>query len=175
MSGGGGKGGSTTETIKIDPRLEEGAVETLAGALRSASLPYSPNRGVSIAALAPQTLDAQRGTDIAARAFGLPVTGRDYLPAPERTQDGLLGYSTGGLYDEGLARSLTPEQQQMRELLLQSYAASADKVSPYAPFSSLRLGSNFPMTQPRQPATKPTRRVYNDRSLNNDDSREGKG
>lgn len=126
MAGGGGKGGTTETTTRLDPRLEEGAASAVAGALQSAGLDYAPNRGMTIAAFTPQQQAAFQGANEAAAAFGLP-TGGVNMPTPE-TSSGIEGYSTGGLYDEMLKKSITPEQQAERGTILDFYSQRGQKI-----------------------------------------------
>jgi len=131
MGGGGGKGGGSSGSVKIDPRLQEGAVQAMTGSLRSAALPYRTNRGVSIAAFSPEQLAAFQGANSAASAYGFGGSGHDegtYLPTPELGAGGVLGYSTGALYDENVARSLSDKDINARNKLLESYANSAEKI-----------------------------------------------
>lgn len=132
---GGGKGGSQTQTIKLPKSLEEGSTEVLAAGLRSAALPYSPNRGVTIAAFSPQQQAAMEGANSAAGAFGLPMGQGQYMPPAEVGAGGVKGYSTGDLYDQNVARSMTPAEQAARNALLLSYANSAERIKPDATFT----------------------------------------
>jgi len=138
--GGGGKGGSrntTSETrVRLDPRMEEGAAQGIAAALRSASLPYTPNRGIQIAGFAPQELAAMESADDAASAFGFGAGGTDYLPPTLMSDSGFTGYSPALLYDEMLEQSVLDEDLAARNDLLLSYAQAADRVSPRSGFSS---------------------------------------
>jgi len=143
---GGGKGGSQTTEVKIDPRLEEGAVQTLAAALRSASLPFRANRGYTQAAFSPQQLAAFQGADEAASAFGLPSGGAgggvmDYLPAPEQTEGGFYAYSPSTQFDENVRRSLSQEDVTARSKLLDSYERAAGRIVKDPQFSTARAAS----------------------------------
>lgn len=122
----GGKGGKNTTTVELDPRLEEGAVNAMAGALASAGLDYSPNRGTTIAAFSPQQMAAFQGANQAAGAFGLPTGGEpaNSMPTPEMGASGVLGYSTGGQYDANIAASVSPEQQAERQGILDYFGQS---------------------------------------------------
>lgn len=135
---GGGKGGSQEQSVTLPPELMEGASAVLASALRSASLPYRPNRTPTIAAFSPQQMAAFEGANEAANAYGLPsadISG--YLPAPEMSASGFSGYSTGDMYDEAVTNSMTAQDIALRDALLDSYAASASRVQAYEPFDSL--------------------------------------
>lgn len=141
MVGSGGKGGNTTQTTKVElPKsLETGAKSVLASALRAASLPYSPNRGVTIAAFSPDQMAAFQGGDQMAMALGLPndrSTGN--VPTPTVGANGVRGYSTGALYDENVRSSMSARDIAMREALLGSYADNADKIQPNKAFDAAR-------------------------------------
>lgn len=131
MGGGGGKGGGTSGSVKIDPRLQEGGVQAITSAMRSAALPYRTNRGVSIASFSPQQLAAFQGANEAAGAFGLPQGAESelpYLPTPLVGAGGVQGYSTAALYDQNIAASLSDKDITARNKLLESYANSANRV-----------------------------------------------
>lgn len=151
---GGGKGGETVQTTKIDPRLEEGAVQTLAAALRSASVPYSPNRGVTIAAFSPQQKAAMMGANAAAGAFGLP-TGEvgSTLPQEVMGAGGAMGYSTSDLYDQNRGLSLTPEEEAQRAMIQKSYADAADSIQALPGFSGLTTDAINATSIPRDSGT----------------------
>lgn len=143
MSGGGGKGGTQTTEVRIDPRLEAASAAAAAGALQSAGLDYVPNRGVTISSFTPQQLAAFEGANTAANAYGLPTGGvsvADSMPTPEANSMGILGYSTGGAYDEALAASMTQEQMQERQDILDYYSQSGQDVANMRPRAPARGG-----------------------------------
>ncbi len=145
---GGGKGGSEETTVKLPPELEKGAIGALAGALRSAALPYTPNRGATIAAFSPQQQAAFEGANQAAAAFGMPTGGGGYLPQAETTAQGYKGYSTGGLYDQMLNQSVSPENQAARAAILGDYAHTADQIKPLGGKGGNMPGPSGGGTQP---------------------------
>ena len=125
MSGGGGKGGTTTQTMELDPRLEEGAAAAVSGALASAGLDFAPNKGVTIAGFTPAQEAAFAGANSATNAFGLTTGGESMFQAPPlETINGVNGYSTGAFYDDAITKSFTPEQLAARQRILDHYAAS---------------------------------------------------
>jgi hypothetical protein len=107
MSGGGGKGGQSKQSI--DPRLAAASAEALTRAADASKIPYSPNRGVTIAAFTPQQEAAMRNTSAASTAFGLDGGSMAAMPAVETSASGVRGYSTGADFDEMVKRSLSPE------------------------------------------------------------------
>jgi len=109
MSGGGGKGGQSQQSI--DPRLAAASSAAIDRATAASKLPYAPNRGVTIAAFTPQQEAAMRNTGAAATAFGMEGSTASGMPPPETSASGIRGYSTGKDYDEMIAKSLSPELQ----------------------------------------------------------------
>lgn len=129
MAGGGGKGGSQETTVELDPRLEQGAVEAITGALNSASLPFNTNQGPQFAAFTPQQEAAFQGANDAAAAFGLPTSGNlGIVPAQQTAMPGLQAYSTGALYDQAMGASFSADDIAARDAILADYAAGAQRV-----------------------------------------------
>lgn len=168
--GGGGKSRKveTTQNVNLPPGLEQGANEVLAAGLRSAALPYSPNRGVTVAAFSPQQVSAMRGANTQAQAFGLGAAPLD-IRTPEQTSSGIYGYSTGGLYDEAVQRSTTPEQREARQGLLSSFQNAAGRVYDAAGIDPFDPGSPLPgvpgetqpyVPPPEQSAPNPYRTLF---------------
>jgi hypothetical protein len=109
MSGGGGKGGETQQ--RIDPRLADASAKVLERAEAASKIPYSPNRGVTIAAFTPQQKAAMANASDAAEAFGMEGGAAPNMPKTETSATGIRGYSTGKEYDDMVAKSLSPELQ----------------------------------------------------------------
>jgi hypothetical protein len=129
MSGEGGKGGTQNNEVKLDPRIEQGAASAISGALRSAGLDMAPNRGVTAAAFTPQQQAAFQGADEAAAVFGLPTGGGPVMPAMETAANGIQGYSTGGLFDSNVDKSMTSEQQDERKGILDYFKDEGNKIA----------------------------------------------
>ena len=99
--GGGGKGGSQTQSTQIDPALTMAGRDVLDLAAAGAAMPYAPNRGVQFAAFTPQQEAAMRGANVAAEAFGLPSAGDSSgMPAAQTSASGIRGFSTGTDFDQ---------------------------------------------------------------------------
>lgn len=127
--GGGGKGGSTTQTQEIPQELKDGSIAALSGALRSAGMDYTPVRGPTIAAFTPQQQAAFAGANQAANAFGLPTASpTGGLPQPETAANGMQGYSTGALFDSNLSKSMTAQQRAERSGILNSYTEAGKRI-----------------------------------------------
>jgi len=131
---GGGKGGKDVTKVELPEELQEGAKGVLAAAMQSAALPYSPNRGVSIAAFTPQQQAAFQGANAAAQAFGLPAASNQQMaqanPTPERSANGVMGYSTGKLFDQNKNASMSQEDQRKRDDLLKYYGTVGRDIDP---------------------------------------------
>lgn len=154
--GGGGKSRKveSTQNVNLPPGLEQGANEVLAAGLRSASLPYSPNRGVTVAAFTPQQVKAMQGANTQAEAFGLEAAPIAY-PTPEVSDQGILGYSTGAMYDKMVDRSTTPEQRAERQGLLQSFRNASGRVYDAANIDPLNPGTQPYLSGDAPPPTPP--------------------
>lgn len=119
----------TEQTVKLPKSLEVGAREVLAAGMRAAALPYTPNRGVTVAAFTPQQEAAMQGANLQASAFGLPsVNSYGISPNVEMT-NGVAGYSTGTIYDDMLDASTTQSDRDARQGLLDEYLAAAARIS----------------------------------------------
>jgi hypothetical protein len=103
MSGGGGKGGSTTSTVKIPAWLEQAAQANIRRAEDVAALGNVPYYGPDVAAMTPMQMSAGQGINTAAGAFGLGTNDLSMgMPAPQTFAGGVQGYSSGALYDQAL-------------------------------------------------------------------------
>lgn len=139
-----GKARETTSRVELPESLERGSEEVIAAAMRSAALPYSPNRGVTIAAMAPQQRAAMTGANNAAAAFGLPTGDANYLPTPTTGAGGVKGYSTGALYDQMLGQSTTSAQRALRDAILRSYGTASQNILPNEDVASAQEAANQP-------------------------------
>lgn len=109
MSGG---GKSSTQENNINKDLAKAAKPLIKKAGKMAEMPYIPNRGIQFAAFSPMQEAGFQNTASAANAFGLAnAGGATGMPPPQVSQEGYRGYSTGGLLDQILAASATPQQQ----------------------------------------------------------------
>ena len=102
MAGGGGKGGSTSTEVTIPPWLQEAAQSNLAKAGEISKIGYTPYYGPDVAAMTPLQNAGMQNTGYAASAFGLPFASDPMagMPTPQTYAGGLLGYSSGGMYDQ---------------------------------------------------------------------------
>ena len=125
----GGKGGARTTKVEIDPRLAEGSAGLLAQAMRTASEPYRPNRGIQLAAFSPRQNAAFQSADAAASAYGLPAGGPRTDMRPQRSSTGILGFSPSGLYDESVRRSFSPADVARRAAILREYGNVANRIN----------------------------------------------
>lgn len=133
---GGGKGGSTTSKVTIPAWLEDAARGNIAKANEIAQTGYVPYYGPDVAAMSPQQIAAMKGTNQAALAFGLdtadPMAG---LPTPTTYENGMQGYSSGGLYDQAIAelKSRAPAQY---DALMAPFINPVTGEGPAAPYGT---------------------------------------
>lgn len=102
MGGGGGKGGSQSTSVEIPAWLEQAAQSNLAKAGEISKIGYTPYYGPDVAAMTPLQTAGMQNTGSAASAFGLPFASDPMagMPTPQTYAGGLLGYSSGGMYDQ---------------------------------------------------------------------------
>lgn len=131
MSGNGGKGGSTTESQSIDPKLAAGGAHILSSAFESASQPYRPNKGTTIAAFTPQQAAAFQAANDAASAFGMATADDPMgtMPDAEVSASGVRGYSSGAQYDENIKRSMSKKDLARQAKILQGYGKKARDIT----------------------------------------------
>tara|TARA_R110000744_G_scaffold2592_5_gene10327 strand:+ start:12285 stop:13142 length:858 start_codon:yes stop_codon:yes gene_type:complete len=131
---GGGKSSETTSTVAIPEELKLGAAKALSSGMDAASLEYSPNRGVTIAGQTDMQQAANQNYSDASNAFGLdaPRNANASLAPTETAANGIQGYSTGALYDDNLNASMTREQQQERQNILNGYSGMSDQINDMA-------------------------------------------
>jgi hypothetical protein len=108
----GKKGGETTQSVEIDPRLEEQGIENMKLANMVSRLPLMQNFGGTVAAFTPQQQAGMQASNAAAASLGMPSV--DYggpntgmgIPGLPQAQDfgGFQGYSTQGLYEDAMSR-----------------------------------------------------------------------
>src|SRR6056297_1584856 len=102
MSGGGGKGGSQTQSssTQIPPWIQQPAQRAIDRGERIAEIGYTPYMGPDVAAMSAPQMDGMRNTQSAANAFGFnasdPMAG---MPAPQTFAGGVQGYSSFPLYE----------------------------------------------------------------------------
>lgn len=108
------RGGGQRETTRMPKWLEEAMQQNLDRAGYAASLGFTPNYGVDVAAFTPMQQAAMQGTNAAAGAFGMPTVGTPGMGMPQ-TRDagnGIQGYSSGDVYQQALQelRNINPAQ-----------------------------------------------------------------
>ena len=128
---GGGKSSKQENKVEIPEELKKGSIAALSGAMQSASLPYSPNRGITQAAFAPGQMDAFRSADDAANAFGMRSSGLgNYLPVAQRDAGGIMGYGSGAQYDQMLNSSTTAATRRKHDDILRGYGDAGREIDP---------------------------------------------
>lgn len=107
MSGGGGKGGSTTSEVKVPEWLNSAAQGNVAKAQEMSKIGYADYRGPDVAAFTPMQQAAFANTSGAANAFGLASSpGMAGMPAPTTYAGGVQGYSSAPIYDQAKAEMM---------------------------------------------------------------------
>lgn len=102
------KTSKNTQTQQIDPTLAKES-HSLINLLRLiGSQEHQVNRGVTIAGLTPKQKAGLAASDSAAAAFGMQPSGRDAMPATQRSASGIEGYSIAPEYDK--SKSLLPKE-----------------------------------------------------------------
>ena len=131
---GGGKSSETTSTVEIPEELKLGAAKALSSGMDAAALPYSPNRGVTIAGQTGMQRAANQNYSDASSAFGLgaPRNANASLAPTERSANGIQGYSTGALYDANRDASMTQGEQRHRQDILDGYSGMSDQINDMA-------------------------------------------
>jgi hypothetical protein len=104
MSGGGGKGGSTTSEVTIPQWLEDAARGNLAQAGEVSQIGYVPYYGPDVAAMTPMQEAAIQNINQGASAFGLaapsdPMAG---MPQAQEFAGGVRGYSSAPIFEQSL-------------------------------------------------------------------------
>ena len=147
MSGGGGKGGSTTTEVKIPEWLQSAAQGNIRRAEDVAALGNIPYYGPDVAAMTPMQIAAGQGINTAAGAFGLGTNDLSMgMPEPQTFAGGVQGYSSGGLYDQAL------RELQMRSPA-QYNAITGMFINPQTGATPLSFGQNVPaIAMPNLPA-----------------------
>jgi hypothetical protein len=107
--GGGGKGGSQTQSVQIPAFIQDAARRNLARAEQAQKIDYMPYYGADVAAFNPNQIQGMQANINAAEAFGLAQPGQltplAGMPAPSRFADGTLGYSSSPLYEQAVAEA----------------------------------------------------------------------
>jgi len=136
MSGGGGKGGSTTQTSKVEipDYLEEPLKRNIAKAEELATIGHTPHMGPTVAAPTDMQQAAMRNTSNAAQAYGMggadPMSN---MPQQQTFAGGVQGYSAFPLYEQALAelQSRMPGQYQALRAPFRDPVTGAAPEAPY--------------------------------------------
>jgi len=126
MSGGGGKGGSTTSVQEIPDWMRRPAERNIARAEQAQQIGFMPFQGLDVAAVNPMQQAAGQMTVDTARTFGMLPQGQQNLTAYQgmpqvQNIGGVQGYSSAGLYDQAVqaAAQANPAQaQQYQDLFV---------------------------------------------------------
>jgi len=132
----GGKGGSTTQTSKVEipDYLEEPIKRNIAKAEDLATIGFTPYMGPEVAAMTPMQQAAMQNTSSAAQAYGLGAApGQEVMPQPQTFAGGVQGYSSFPIYEQALAelQSRMPGQY---EALTAPFLDPVTGAAPEAPY-----------------------------------------
>lgn len=103
--GGGGKGGSQsqTTTVKPDPETMKMIQELFAYGKEVGKIPYQPWTGMDVAAFNPQQQGAMQGFSDIGNAFGLNLPEQNQQPPPHvDPTTGVTGYSSYPAYAQAM-------------------------------------------------------------------------
>jgi len=142
MSGGGGKGGSTTSEVKIPQWVEDASKANLARADEISQIGYTPYYGADVAAFNPMQQASFANTSNAADAFGMAgggMTGMEGMPAAQDF-NGVMGYSSAPMYESAVGQLQAQRPDQYKAITDQFI----DPGGPQAPRTSLFPGSSRP-------------------------------
>ena len=142
MSGGGGKGGSTTSEVKIPQWVEDASKANLARADEISQIGYTPYYGADVAAFNPMQQASFANTSNAADAFGMAGGGMTGMEGMPHAQDfnGVMGYSSAPMYESAVGQLQAQRPDQYKAITDQFI----DPGGPQAPRTSLFPGSSRP-------------------------------
>lgn len=99
------------QETKINEKLAAASEPLIKYSQDIAQMPFTPNRGVTIADFSPMQKAAFSGTDAMASAFGLQGSGgQTGLPQAVDSGGGVMGFGSGGIFDQNVAASMSPAQ-----------------------------------------------------------------
>ncbi len=132
----GGKGGSTTQTSKVEipDYLEQPIKRNIAKAEDLATIGFTPYMGPEVAAMTPMQQAAMQNTSSAAQAYGLGAApGQEVMPQPQTFAGGVQGYSSFPIYEQALAelQSRMPGQYQALQAPFRDPVTGAAPEAPY--------------------------------------------
>lgn len=93
------KGAKQTSEVTLPPHLEQASIQNLMLADEVGRIGYAPNRGPTIAGLAPEQRAAMESNNMAASAFGLPTAASPDSYLMGESFNGGAAYGAGNVYD----------------------------------------------------------------------------
>lgn len=133
----GGKGGSSSTSVKIPEWLQTAAQSNLARADEIAKIGYTPYYGADVAGLTPMQQAAMANTNSAAAAFGMaaPTDPMAGMPQPQTFAGGVQGYSSQPMYQQSIEALAANDPAQYRALTAM-FTNPDTGAQPLSPFGS---------------------------------------
>lgn len=97
---GGGKGGSSTTSVKIPQWLEDPSKRAISRGEDIAQMDYMPHMGPDVAAFSPTQQAAFDNTNNAALSFGMGQSAGTGMPAAQDFGGGVMGHSSYPIYEQ---------------------------------------------------------------------------
>jgi len=135
---GGGKGGSTTQTTKVEipDYLEEPLKRNIAKAEDLATIGFTPYMGPTVAAPTDMQQAAMRNTSNAAQAYGLDgADPMSNMPQQQTFAGGVQGYSSFPIYEQALAE-LQAQMPAQYDALRSPFRDPVTGEAPQAPYGA---------------------------------------
>ncbi|QDP58292.1 MAG: hypothetical protein Unbinned8622contig1005_33 [Prokaryotic dsDNA virus sp.] len=147
MSGSGGKGGGSQQTVEIPEFLERGLERNLGRAEDLASVGHIVDYGPAVAALDPMQKAMMQSTYDGAAAFGLAPVGGDALaglPEEQVFAGGIRGYSTAPTFEAARAEFEAKNPMQAETL-----------AQHFVPYGTPETNPNYDSSMPYGPGNIP--------------------
>lgn len=152
-------GGSTKSETKLPQYVQDADKANMARAQETAQIGYVPYYGPDVAAFAPQQVAAMQNNNQAADAFGMATSPLNIMQ-PQQFEGGIMGYSSGGMYDQAVAELERVNPAQVRAIR----SMFIDPVTGAPPSNKFMVGILEAVTQ--QPAARQSLREDDGGSAN---------
>jgi hypothetical protein len=88
--------------VKAPAYLDKAAQQLIQRATQTSRIGYVPYYGPDVAAMTPMQMASMQGTNQMAGAFGMPTANLSQGMPQAQNYGGLMGYSSGGMYDQAM-------------------------------------------------------------------------